>query len=186
MEVGPLLVLLVDEHHAGQAERGAAAPDHLGLHLDAVHRADDEDREVSHAQGCFHLAHEVCVARGVDEVDLVALPLDGRHSQRERDLALDLLGLGVRHGRTVVHTAGTGMAPARTSSASTRVVLPLPLCPTRATLRMFAVGYVFTVEDPHLVCCHRPGGPRRHRGRWYRLGSRGERPAFTCRSGAPG
>jgi hypothetical protein len=49
------------------------------------------------------------------------------------------------------------MAPARTSSASTSVVLPLPLCPTRATLRMFAVGYVFTVEDPHLVSFGRTG-----------------------------
>ena len=46
-----------------------------------------------------------------------------------------------------------GVAPDRASSASTSVVFPLPLCPTRATLRMFAVGYVFTVEDPHLRWC---------------------------------
>ena len=61
----------------------------------------------------------------------------------------------------VVHTADrAGWRRPGPSSASTSVVLPLPLCPTRATLRMFAVGYVFTVEDPHLSVLRRPSaGP---------------------------
>ena len=179
VEVGPFLVLLVDEDHAGQPELDATAPDDLGLHLDAVDRAHHEDGQVGHAQSRLHLAHEVRVTGRVDEVDLVAFPLDGRDGQREGDPALDLLRLGVRDGRAVLHTADArGWRPTGPSSASTSVVFPLPLCPTRATLRMFAVGYVFTVEDPHLLGVRRPSA----RPAWLRGDGTGSLPRLRAAS----
>ena len=51
------------------------------------------------------VAGEVDVARGVDEVDLVALPLEGGHRQRERHLAGTLLLIEVRDGVAVLDGA---------------------------------------------------------------------------------
>ena len=76
LEVGPLPVELVDEHHAGDAELGRQPPDRLGLHLDALDRADHEHGEVGDPQRGVDVADEVGVAGRVDQVDLVALPLE--------------------------------------------------------------------------------------------------------------
>ena len=44
VEVGPLAVHLVDEDHPGDTEVTRHLPDDVGLDLDAVHRAEHEDR----------------------------------------------------------------------------------------------------------------------------------------------
>ena len=81
VEARPLAIELVDEHHAGDAEVAGHLPRLLGLHLDPVERADHEHRQVGDAQRGGDLAHEVGVARGVDEVDLVVAPLERARSR---------------------------------------------------------------------------------------------------------
>ena len=103
---------------------------------DAVDRADHEHGEVGDPQGGGHVAHEVGVAGGVDEVDLVAVPLERGDGERQRQAALVLLGREVAHGGAVLDPAERVVAPARWNSASARLVLPAPPCPTRATLRI--------------------------------------------------
>ena len=76
VERGALLVELVDEDHPGDAQLLGEPPDVLGLDLDALDGADDEHGEVGDPQGGVHVADEVGVAGSVDEVDLVALPLE--------------------------------------------------------------------------------------------------------------
>ena len=112
MEVGPRLVLLVDEHEARDAESGASSPCRLGSDLDPVDGADDEHGEVGNCQGRADLSAEVGVARSVEQVDLVRrllasrrvgrLPLERGDGQGDRHLALDLLRLGVTDSRALV------------------------------------------------------------------------------------
>ena len=112
MEVGPRLVLLVDEHHARDAEGGASSPRRLGADLDAVDGADHEHGQVGNGEGGVDLAGEVGVA-GVSRrliLYVAASPVAGSvafHSRRgdgqgDRHLAFDLLRLGVTHGGALV------------------------------------------------------------------------------------
>ena len=54
------------------------------------------------------VADEVGVAGGVDQVDLVALPLERGHRQRQRDAPALLLGVVVGDGRAVLHPPDAG------------------------------------------------------------------------------
>ncbi len=103
LEAGPLAVELVDEDHPRHAQPGGLAPHRLGLHLHAVDRAHHEHREVDDPQRGTDVAEEVGVAGRVDQVDLVALPLEGRHRERQRDAAALLLGIVVAHRGAVFH-----------------------------------------------------------------------------------
>ena len=102
LEAGPLPVELVDEDHPGHAEPGRLPPDRLGLHLHAVDGAHHEHGQVDDPQRGAHVAQEVGVARGVDQVDLVALPLERGHGERQRDPAPLLLGVVVADGGAVL------------------------------------------------------------------------------------
>ena len=140
LEVGPLTVELVDEHHARDAERGAPAPHDLGLHLDALDGAHDEDGQVGDAQRRLDVADEVGVAGRVDEVDLVAGPLDRQRAASEIEIRR-FCSSGSKSDAVVPSSTRPIrlMAPDRASSASARVVLPLPPWPTRTTLRILSV-----------------------------------------------
>ena len=85
----------------------SAATFHMmgGLHLDALDRADHEHGQVGDGQGGGRLLGEVGVTRGVDDVDLVALPLDGRQGGRDREAALVLLGFEIGDGGGVLDPA---------------------------------------------------------------------------------
>ena len=67
-------------------------PDGLRLRLDAADRAEHDHRAVEHAQRPLDLDGEVDVAGGVDQVDLVLVPLERDRGGRDRDAALALLG----------------------------------------------------------------------------------------------
>ena len=132
VEVGPRLVLLVDEHEPRDAGGDALRPRRLGADLDAVDGADDEHGEVGDGQRGVEVAGEVGVAGRVDEVDLVRLavgrlPLERRDGERQRHRALQLLGLGVADRRPVLDpprprqdARRAAAAPRRASSCRSR------------------------------------------------------------------
>jgi hypothetical protein len=80
-------------------------PDGLGLRLHAGDAAEHDDRAVEHAQAALDLDREVDVARRVDQVDLVLLPLERGGRRRDRDPALALLLHPVHLGLAVVDLA---------------------------------------------------------------------------------
>ena len=141
LEVGPLAVELVDEDHPGHVELGRRPPHRLGLHLARRRPRDTTNtaRSATRSAAC-DVADEVGVARRVDEVDLVALPLERGHRQGEREAPACSSG---SWSQTVVPSSTRPsrlVAPAQWSSASASVVLPDPPWPTRATLRIFSGG----------------------------------------------
>jgi hypothetical protein len=105
VEVGAQLVHLVDEADAGDVVLVGLAPDRLRLGLDALLAVEDRHGAVEHAQGALDLDREVHVARGVDDVDLVVVPVAGRRGGRDRDAALLLLRHPVHGGGTIVGLA---------------------------------------------------------------------------------
>ena len=99
----------IEEIPADMADRVAEYREKL---LEAVAETDDELMElylggeeltVEHPQRALHLYGEVDVPRGVDDVDLVVLPVTGRRGGRDGDAALLLLLHPVHGRRAVVH-----------------------------------------------------------------------------------
>ena len=116
VEVGAVLVLLGDEHHARQLEGRSGAPQHLGLGFDALDRADHEHGKIGYGKCGVDLTQEVDRPGGVDEVDLVGLavgggPLERGDGEGQRDVALGSLGVVVQQARTIVDPAGPGDCP---------------------------------------------------------------------------
>ena len=108
VEVGALLVEVGDHHSAGHADRRALVPEHAGHAVDAVHGRDDEEGGIRRPQPRPHLAHEVGVPRGVDEVDLHPLVDDARHGERHRAAQPPLDLLVVADRRAVLDPAEAG------------------------------------------------------------------------------
>ena len=77
VEVGADPVHLVDEGDPRDRVLVGLAPDGLRLGLDPGDRVEDGDRAVEDAQRALDLDREVDVARGVDDVDPVTVPLAG-------------------------------------------------------------------------------------------------------------
>ena len=95
--VGRGLVDLVHHDHHGEARVDGVAQDEARLRHGALGGVHQQQRAVGHAQDALHLAAEVGVARGVDDVDLHALVLDGDVLRQDGDAALALLVVGVEH-----------------------------------------------------------------------------------------
>ena len=91
-------VHLIDVDHAGNIVVVSLSPDRLGLRLHAALGTKDRHAAVEHAQAALDLNGEVDVARGVDDVDAVALPEASGRSARDRDAALLLLRHPVHGG----------------------------------------------------------------------------------------
>ena len=104
-EVGAHPVHLVGEGDAGHAVAVGLAPHRLALGLDAVGRVEDRHRAVEHSQAPLHLDGEVHVAGGVDEVQLVAAPVEAGHRRGDGDASLALEVHPVHHRGAVVHLA---------------------------------------------------------------------------------
>ena len=104
-EVGADLVHLVDEDHARHAVFVGLAPYRLGLRLDALVGVEQRYRAVEHAQGPLHLDGEIDVARRVDDVDALVVPVSGGRGRGDGDAALLLLLHPIHGGGAVVHFA---------------------------------------------------------------------------------
>ena len=96
--VGAGAVALVDEGDARHLVALHLAVDGDRLRLHAGHRAQHQHGAVEHPQRALHLDGEVDVAGGVDDVDVVALPLHIGGGGGDGDAALPLQ-LHVVHGR---------------------------------------------------------------------------------------
>ncbi len=69
VERGPAVVELGHDDGARHADRGALVPERGGCGVDAVTGGDHEHGRVGGAQGCAELAHEVRMARRIEEVE---------------------------------------------------------------------------------------------------------------------
>ena len=95
----------------GHAEAGRGAPGVLGLGLHAVGGADDDDGQVDVGQGGDHLAGEVGVPGGVEQVHLDPVDREGGQAGRDGQLARHLLGLEVHDGGALLHRPPSGDGP---------------------------------------------------------------------------
>ena len=86
-------VHLVDEQDRPDALLQRLPDDRLGLGHDALDRADQDDDAVQGPHGPGHVAAEVHVARGVDEVDEVLLALELVHHRGVGGVDGDAAGL---------------------------------------------------------------------------------------------
>ena len=100
-----LAVELVHEDRSREPQIRGHAPRGLGLHLDALDGGHHEEDEVGGPQCGGDVAHEVGVAGGVEDVDLVALVLERRDTERHRDRAPRFLRVEVGRGRAVLDAA---------------------------------------------------------------------------------
>ena len=108
VEVGALAVEPVDDDGARQAVLVGVLPDLLGLHLHPGDGVDDDHGRGRHAEPRACVGHEIAVPRGVDQVEVVALPVAVGDRRAERDLSLDLVGIEVGGGGAVVDLARAG------------------------------------------------------------------------------
>ena len=99
--IGLLLVDLGDIEEGGQLALLDFLPRLFGADGAAVLGRDDDDAGVGGAQRTHDLALKIEITRGVDQVDDVALELDGRQRKLDGDLTLDLLGVKVADGVAV-------------------------------------------------------------------------------------
>src|SRR6266542_2858016 len=76
-----------------------------GLHLHPGHRVHHDDGRGRHPEPRAGVGHEVAVSGGIDQVEVIALPVAEGDRRAERDLALDLVGIEIGGGGTVVHLA---------------------------------------------------------------------------------
>ncbi len=99
-EVGALAVEHVHEHDPREPGLLGATPDTRGVHLDAHHARDDDERALDDAQARDRVRLEARVAGRVDQVDLPPLPLEVRERGRERHLPPLLVLVPVGDGAT--------------------------------------------------------------------------------------
>ena len=166
LERGPLPVELVDEDHAGEApaRRPAARAPRSGPRR--PRRRSPRTPRGRRPAGRPHVAHEVGVAGRVDQVDLVAVPLERRQASAAGDSAAARAPRRRSRRPWCRPRPGPGrvVAPARCSRASARVVFPTPPWPTRATLRILSAGYGVH-RAPPMLRSSRSRGPRVRRSR---------------------
>ncbi len=95
--VGVGAVDLVHHHDDAQAPLQRMRQHETRLGLGAFVGVHDKQGAVGHVEHALHLAAEVGVAGGVDDVDLDVLVLDGDVLGQDRDAALALLVVAVKH-----------------------------------------------------------------------------------------
>ncbi len=104
-----VLPVATGHHEEGRASQRAALCDRvLGARPDGRASVRGDQRTIHGAERGDELTHEVGVARCVDDGDPMVRVLECRHRERQRELALLLLGLPVEAGGPVVDTSGTG------------------------------------------------------------------------------
>ncbi len=108
---GARAVDLVDHHDRLQALLEGLGGHEPRLRHGAVHRVHQQQHRVHHRQDALDLAAEIGVARGVDDIDAVVVPLDGGVLRQDGDTALLFLVVGVHDplGALVLAVQGAGL-----------------------------------------------------------------------------
>ena len=107
MEIGVLAIHLVDDEAAHDAVLCGERPRFFRADGHAGNGADDDGRAFAYAHRAHHFADEIEVAGHVDEVDLLALPFDGRNGGGNGNAAAGFFGVKVGDGVAVFHAART-------------------------------------------------------------------------------
>ena len=94
---GVRAVDLVDDHDRAQPLLQRFLQHVLGLGHGPLEGVDQQQHRVDHLHDALHLAAEIGVARRVDDVDLVALVLEGGVLGKNGDAALPFQVVGVHH-----------------------------------------------------------------------------------------
>ena len=102
VEVGVLLVQLVDDHDSRLAGPVAVLPGDLGAHRELRRWPDHHHGSFGRAQPADHLAGKVEESRRIKDVDLVAVVLREPDPEVDRDPPLLLFGLEVHRRRRLV------------------------------------------------------------------------------------
>ena len=108
LQAGVVPIHLVDHHHPRQIVLVRITPDQLGADLNARDRIGHHQCTVDHPQRVLDLAHQVEIAGGVDDVDLVPAQLAGDDAHVQRDGATNLLILKIRDGAPFFHLTQSG------------------------------------------------------------------------------
>mmetsp|Transcript_43703 Transcript_43703/g.77039 ORF Transcript_43703/g.77039 Transcript_43703/m.77039 type:complete len:444 (+) Transcript_43703:726-2057(+) len=111
--LGARLVDLVDDDDRLQAQGQRLLGDEAGLRHRAFLGVDQQHHAVHHGQRALHLAAEVRVPRGVDDVDVGAAPADRAVLGQDGDAALAFDGVAVHHGVDDLFMVGEGTALAQ-------------------------------------------------------------------------
>ena len=90
MRVGVVAVDLVDDNDRLEAVLQSLLEHELGLGLGTTKGIHDKKHSVHHLHDALHLAAEVGVARGVDDIDMVFMPLEGGVLSLDGDALLTL------------------------------------------------------------------------------------------------
>ena len=107
LEAGVLPVKLVHEHDTGQAGVGGLVPDGGGPVVHPTRGVDHEHQQVGYLEGSVQFAGIVGGAGCVDQVDLVAVPVEAGQSQRLAVGGGLFLGAEVAHRGALLHSART-------------------------------------------------------------------------------
>ena len=102
-EIGPFAIQLVDEGHARHLVAVRLMPHRFALRFDPLARAEHHHGTVEHSQAAFHLGREIDVPRRVEQVDVVAVPVEGHAGRVDGDPAFLLFLVAVGLGRPLIH-----------------------------------------------------------------------------------
>ncbi len=111
IEVCVFLIQFVHDKNRGVAVLRRVLPDDLGPHLGAFDSLEKDDRRVRDTERRFHLACEVGVPGGIQDVDLVAFPFAEEEGGVDGDLTFDLIGVVIGEGITLFYPAEARRAP---------------------------------------------------------------------------
>ncbi len=102
---------LVDRDDRPEADLQRLADHELGLRHRAFGRVDQHDRAIDHVEDALHLAAEIGMAGGVDDVDAHVLPDDRGRLGEDGDAALLFQLVGIHHalGDALILAVGTGL-----------------------------------------------------------------------------
>ena len=104
-KLAPTPVHLVDETDAGDHIGVRLSPDGLGLGLNSGHRIQHNDSAVQYAETAFHLSGEVHVARGINNVYPVFVPLCSSSGRGYGYAPFPFLGHEIHRRSTLVNAA---------------------------------------------------------------------------------
>ena len=96
-------VHLVDIRHTRNVVFLSLAPYGLRLRLDTAAGSQNCHSAIEDAQGALNFYRKVHMARRINDVDTMVLPMAGRRSRRDRDAALLLLDHPVHRSRTIMN-----------------------------------------------------------------------------------